>query len=57
MRCLCWRGWRRCTVGLRCCLRGMGSEIRLRSKFAQQTAALEGKAIGDGEVVGGKELR
>lgn len=34
-----------------------GKRIRLRSKFAQHTAALEGKAVGDGEVVGGKEVQ
>lgn len=33
-----------------------GKRIRLRSKFAQHTAALEGKHIGDGEVVVGKDL-
>jgi hypothetical protein len=34
-----------------------GKRIRLRSKFAQHTAALEGKAISDEEVIGNKELR
>jgi len=34
-----------------------GKRIRLRSKFAQHTAALEGKAVGDGELVGDKERR
>ena len=34
-----------------------GKRIRLRSKFAQHTAALEGKPAGDGEMVGDKELQ
>lgn len=34
-----------------------GKSIRLRSKFAQHTAALEGKPAGDGEIVGNKELQ
>ena len=33
-----------------------GKRIRLRSKFAQHTAALEGKPAGDGEVVSDRRL-
>jgi len=34
-----------------------GKRIRLRSKFAQNAAALEGRPAGDGEMVGDKEVQ